>query len=116
MGYTQAESMANAVMDGTVSLRDAIVFHLRSNHYPPVPESMAIPCEAAIDAYENYEYDRLIPLPDGILWRGEPEAPAWAIVEDLHLEAFLSFSDAYGEDDLRDIPEWDADDEYDPDI
>ena len=52
--------------------------------------TMVQPCIDAIDAYnDGYDTNKLIELPDGIKWRGETHAPAWAIIEAHHLEAWL---------------------------
>jgi len=71
----------------------AILIHLQSNHYPPVPASMVQPCIDAIDAYYADEINQLIKLPEGVLWKGNPEAPAHAIIEAHHLEAWLPETD-----------------------
>ena len=43
----------------------------------------------AIDAYHDEDYDRLIDLPAPITWRDQNTAPAHAIVEAHHLDAWL---------------------------
>lgn len=73
-----------------LDLETSIGYHLQGNHYPPVPLSMVQPCIDAIDAYWEDELDRKIELPDGVLWRGETYAPAYAIIESHHLEAWCS--------------------------
>lgn len=87
MGSNFATDLAE--MDLGLSLEDSIAIHLSANHYPPVPRSMVQPCIDAIDAYYDEDYSRLISLPDPITWRGETEAPAHAIVEAHHLDAWL---------------------------
>ena len=84
MGSTLSEDLAT--MD--ISRENSIAIQLRSNHYPPVPLSMVQPCIEAIDAYNEDEPNTLIELPDGVFWRGETEAPAWAIVQGHHLDAW----------------------------
>jgi len=64
MGNTFAADLAT--MD--LSLSDSIRIHLTSNHYPPVP------------------------LPDGVLWRNQTHAPAYAIAEAHHLHNWLNHS------------------------
>lgn len=91
MGYGAAADMAQYA-----DLHTALVWHLQSNHYPPVPVSMVPVCLAAIDAINEGEFHRAIDLPDNILWRNESAAPAWAIVEGHHLEPFI---DSINEDD-----------------
>jgi hypothetical protein len=74
-----------------ISLEDAIGMHLRGNHYPPVPLSMVQPCIDAIDAYWECDNDRDIELPEGVTYRdGATSAPAWAIIENHHLDAWCT--------------------------
>lgn len=89
MGYNFASDLA----DSDLSLKNSIAMHLRGNHYPPVPLSMVEPCIDAIDACNEDESDRLITLPEGVLWRGETSAPAYAIVESHHLDVWLNHAD-----------------------
>ena len=83
-----------------VSLEQQIGWHLSGNHYPPIPQAMIPVCIEAIDAYWEEDYDRLIQLPvdgvdrDGkpfqIRWKnGSDKAPARAIIEHAHLDAWL---------------------------
>lgn len=83
-----------------VSLEQQISLHLSSNHYPPIPQVMVDVCIQAIDAYWEDDTDRLIKLPfDGVDRNGEPfqirwrdgsdHAPAWAVIEHAHLDAWL---------------------------
>ena len=84
MGYSNAREMAELA-----DLDDALAWHLRGNHYPPVPLSMVEPCKIAIlNALDNLPNEE-IPLPEGVSWRGQDTAPTWAIVEAHHLEAFI---------------------------
>ena len=84
MGYTTATELAT-ILD----LDSSLAMHLQVNHYPPVPKSMVQPCIDAIDAYHDEDYQRHIDLPEGCYWRGETYAPASAIVEAHHLDAWL---------------------------
>jgi hypothetical protein len=88
MGSTLSTELAT--MD--LSLSNSIAIQLRSNHYPPVPLSMVQPCIEAIDAVNDEDYNRAIQLPEGVLWRGQDTAPASAIVEGHHLEAWCNHS------------------------
>jgi hypothetical protein len=74
-------------------LEQGIAYHLQGNHYPPVPLSMVQPCIEAIDAYYDEDYRREIALPEGVLWRGQVTAPASAIIEQHHLDAWLPESE-----------------------
>ena len=87
MGSTFAHDLAN--YDLGLDLSTAIGIHLSANHYPPVPASMVTPCIEALEAYWEDETDREIPMPEGITDKGFNTAPAWAIVEQHHLEAWL---------------------------
>jgi hypothetical protein len=73
-----------------IDLESQIGMHLRGNHYPPVPLSMVQPCIDAIDACNEEDYDREITLPEGVLWRGQENAPARAIVEAHHLDPWVA--------------------------
>lgn len=88
MGYNTAVDLAESF-----DLDQAILIHLRNNHYPPVPASMVEPCIDAIDAYYEEDYDKLIKLPEGISWRGQTSSPASAIIEAHHLQAWLPETD-----------------------
>ena len=84
MGYTTAQDLANEL-----DLEVALGYHLQGNHYPPVPLSMVEPCIDAIDAYWDEDYNKLIEMPKGVTYRGDRYAPAHAIVEQHHLDAWL---------------------------
>ena len=49
---------------------------------------MVEPCIEAIFAYDEGEPDREIPMPEGVSYRGMNTAPAWAIIEQHHLQAW----------------------------
>jgi hypothetical protein len=95
-------SLTNEMTDGTLSdlginltLEQQITIQLRSNHYPPVPYSMVQPCIEAIQACNEDEGDRLIELPEGVLWRNQTHAPAHAIVDGHHLNAWVYSDEDY---------------------
>jgi hypothetical protein len=88
MGYNTALDLSNEL-----NIEVAIGYHLQGNHYPPVPLSMVEPCIEAIDAFYDEDYNREIALPEGISWRGQVTAPASAIIEQHHLEAWLPEED-----------------------
>ena len=83
MGYMKALDFAE------LDLEQGIAYHLQGNHYPPVPLSMVQPCIEAIDAYYDESYDKLIEMPEGVSYKGNTHAPAWAIIEQHHLDAWL---------------------------
>ena len=89
MGSVTALGLQDTVLD----LETQILYHLKGNHYPPVPAEMVKPCIEAIDAYYEEDYDRMIDMPMvgnfQILYRGELQAPARAIVDQHHLQFWL---------------------------
>ena len=90
MGSNFATELADEDLFPELDLETAIGYHLQGNHYPPVPLSMVQPCIDAIDACYDEDYQRLIDLPAPITWRGESKAPAHAIVDAHHLDAWLN--------------------------
>ena len=93
MGSNMATEMADGTLEDLgihLDIETQISIHLRANHYPPVPNSMVKPCIEAIDAVNDLGlWNAPIELPEGVSWRGETTAPASAIIEAHHLEAWL---------------------------
>lgn len=88
MGAMQAMDLAND--DFGLGLEESIRIHLVSNHYPPVPASMVPACIEAIDMVNSGMPMAKVQLPEGVSFRGLPEAPAYDIVEQHHLEFWLA--------------------------
>jgi len=89
MGSVTAIGLADSVLD----LETQLAYHLQGNHYPPVPLSMVQPCIDAIDAAYDEDYDRKIAMPEGVSYKGSNVAPAWAIIEQHHLDWFITPAD-----------------------
>ena len=93
MGSNMATEMADGTLDSLgihLDIETQIGIHLSSNHYPPVPSSMVKPCIEAIDAVNDLGlWNALIQLPEGVSWRGSNMAPAHAIIEAHHLDAWI---------------------------
>ena len=93
MGSITALGIQDAVLD----LETQLLYHLRGNHYPPVPAEMVAPCIEAIDAAYDEDYDRMIDMPKvgdfQILYKNSTQAPAWAIIEQHHLDTFIEPAD-----------------------
>jgi len=86
MGSVTAIGLAESELD----LEKQLAYHLQGNHYPPVPLSMVQPCIDAIDAAYDEDYDREIEMPEGVSYKGLTTAPAWAIIEQHHLDWFIN--------------------------
>jgi hypothetical protein len=89
MGSVTAIGLADSVLD----LETQLLYHLKGNHYPPVPAEMVQPCIEAIDAFYDEDYNRMIEMPMvgdfQITYKGSTQAPAHAIVEQHHLQWFI---------------------------
>jgi len=91
---------ALGIQDSVLDLETQIAYHLQGNHYPPVPLSMVQPCIEAIDAYYDNDAMRFIAMPEGVFYKGMSHAPAWAIIDQHHLDFWLPQDDEYyGEED-----------------
>ena len=86
MGLNFATELAT--MD-TMSMEQQINLHLQYNFYPPIPSSMVQPCIDAINAFWNDVPDAAIEMPQGVYYRSSNYAPAYAIVEQHRLDAWL---------------------------
>lgn len=93
MGSLQAMEMAEML-----SIDDALAWHLRSNHYPPIPLSMIEPCKESIQAMLEDEPYKLVTLPEGVTYRGAESAPAWIISDQHHLEAWWSQDEEFDDE------------------
>lgn len=93
---------ALGIQDSVLDLETQILYHLKGNHYPPVPAEMVAPCIEAIDAFYDEDHSRMIAMPKvgdfQILYRGSTHAPAWAIVEQHHLEFWIQLEEPSEED------------------
>ena len=93
MGSNFANDLALA---DNLDIETQIGIHLKSNHYPPVPAFMIDPCVQAIDAGNDAGlWDLEIPMPEGVTYKGLTTAPAWAIIEQHHLDAWIIEREEY---------------------
>lgn len=88
MGSIQAMEMAEML-----DIKDAIAWHLRSNHFPPVPLSMVPVCIEAIENALAGEWTKLVSLPEGVGYKGLTAAPTDAIIEQHHLDAWVELDE-----------------------
>ena len=79
-----------------MAIEQQIRIHLSANHYPPVPPIMVQACVEAIDAVNDAGlWDLDIPMPEGVTYKGLTTAPAWAIIEQHHLDAWIIEREEY---------------------
>lgn len=91
MGKQFADDLREGIVEFALGMSESIRLHLAFNHYPPVPAIMVPVCIKAIDSYNanpNCNGNELIELPEGVSWRGNQFAPAWAIIESHHLDSW----------------------------
>jgi hypothetical protein len=67
----------------------ALHFHLQARCFPPA-DSMYDECRRAINATNKGKPLQAVRLGEGKSWRGNKSAPAWAIVRNFRLEAFIN--------------------------
>jgi hypothetical protein len=90
MGSLQAMEMAEML-----DIDSALEWHLRANHFPPIPVSMVQPCKDAIQAALEGDWMRLISLPEGVGYKGLTVAPADAIIQQHHLDAWVELDEEF---------------------
>jgi hypothetical protein len=88
MGSIQAQEMAE-----TLDIESAIAWHLRSNHFPPIPLSMVPVCIEAIENALAGEWTKLVSLPEGVGYRGLTAAPTDAIIAQHHLDPWVELDE-----------------------
>lgn len=93
MGSVQAQEYRELAEMGSITLEQAITWHLTSNHFPPIPTSMVPVCIEAIEWANEGNFDKLISLPEGVGYKGLTVAPVLAIIEQHHLDAWIEYED-----------------------
>lgn len=91
MGKRQAEEMRSLLSD----MDDLLMWHLRHNHYPPIPLQMKETALAAIECCMRGEFDDEVDLPEGVIHRvhGEGLVPVRVVMDKLHLWEFVERGD-----------------------
>lgn len=84
MGMNTAIDLAESKM----TIEDQLSIHFRSNCYPPIPLGMIPTAVEAIDAYWEDDLDRMIPLPEGVSFRGSDEVSARNVINSYRLDAW----------------------------
>ena len=88
MGSLQAQEMAEML-----DIESAISWHLSSNHYPPVTQSMVPACLEAIENAIAGNWLKKVELPAGTTYRGSRFAPTDAIIDQHHLETWVELDE-----------------------
>jgi len=88
MGSVQAAEMAELL-----EIESAIAWHLKANHYPPIPETMVKPCLEAIDNANLGLWHNEVELPKGVWYKGRNTAPTWAMIEQHHLDTWVELDE-----------------------
>lgn len=86
---------AEVISELDMPLRNQIEIHLSSNFYPPIPRFMAQACVDALNAYWEEDINRMIDMPEGVLYKGSTSAPAWAVVDQHRLSPWLDEEEDY---------------------
>jgi len=92
MGRLQAEYLA---VEDFIPLEGQLTYHLRANHFPPVPHEMVPVCVEAIDHANEGNWDKLVSLPEGVGYKGLTVAPVRAIVEQHNLTPWIIESELF---------------------
>jgi hypothetical protein len=95
MGSRNAADMALETRKGNVTLWNALLYHLRSNHYPPLPVDLIPVAEQAIDLGNTGAWSAEIEMPEGIQFQHRDKITVSEAIESMHLDSFLSL-DEYG--------------------
>jgi len=91
MGSLQASEFATATKEGQIELTQALTWHFRCNHYPPLPVSLvkvAVRIIKRVTA-NKLDYTDNVRLPKGITYKGSTLAPVSVCIEAWHLQDWL---------------------------
>lgn len=83
MGSLQASEFSNLVEQGSIELEQALTWHLRGNHYPPIHVDFVAPAKQAIELANEGDWKTEITLPNGRV------KTVGQIIEGLHLDSFI---------------------------
>lgn len=83
MGSLQASEFSSLVEQGSIQLDQALTWHLRGNHYPPVHLDFLPSAKKAIELANENDWTTEIQLPNGKI------LTVAAIVSGLHLDSFI---------------------------
>jgi hypothetical protein len=98
MGNLQASEMAALVRTGGTTLRAAVWWNLKANHYPPLPDSMIEVAMRAIKKARNGEWGARVRLPNDVTFRdGKRLITVAQAVESLHLDDLIEGEEEEGQ-------------------
>ncbi len=87
MGSLQASEFSNLVEEGAIQLDQALTWHLRGNHYPPIHIDFLVPAKKAIELANEGDFTTEITLPNGKV------KTVGGIIEGLHLDSFIKYEE-----------------------
>ena len=89
MGTGNAQAMNQQIKEGAIDIDTALLWHLESNHYPPVPAAMVPVAKKAIEHANLGEWDASVEFPEGWVVNNLREMEVSKIVEIMHLDSFI---------------------------
>jgi hypothetical protein len=92
MGYKIGIEIASAT---NLPLEERLSWHLQGNHYPPIDEVFIPVAVQAIESANTNNWDTVIEMPNGL------SRTVAFIVENLHLEPFISDMEVPADGDAR---------------
>lgn len=87
MGSLQASEFSNLVDEGAIQLDQALTWHLRGNHYPPIHLDFLASAKKAIELANEGDFTTEITLPNGKV------KTVGGIIEGLHLDSFVKYEE-----------------------
>jgi hypothetical protein len=91
MGNLQAQEFARLA-----DLDTALTWHATGNHYPPLPLSLVPVWKKVIEwTNDGNNTSEEFELPEGISYKGRATAPAWAIIENNHLDPWIEYDEEF---------------------
>jgi len=90
MGQRRAAEMAQAVKDNWIDLGTALHWHLRFNHYPPMPIALINVAVTAIERANVEDYDSEIDLPQDVMFLGKTSVSVCEAINSMQLDCFIT--------------------------
>jgi len=87
MGNLSALALQDEELNYT--LEQQLSLHFQTNCYPPIPQQMIPTAVEALDLINSGFGNSLIPLPDGVTFRGYSTVSAWDVAESYRLGMWI---------------------------